>query len=156
MVSAGLKPSCHNGLLIGLFFLRCFSLQPAVTRLVGEAGFLLLGWRLGVYETWLALLMSIGIPVVVCFDRPKEPGKGPQSEISWVYFSQSWLQISLFHFLYCDRGMIWYWWIHIHVQNVHIHGWQTAGHCLLRIPRECRDVRIPLHGSYDCDGWCIS
>ena len=35
------------------------------------------------------MLVSIGIPVVACFDTPKEPGKGPQREISREYFSQS-------------------------------------------------------------------
>jgi len=43
MVSAGLIPSYRNGLLIGLTSPRSFSLQPAVLRLVGGAGLLLLG-----------------------------------------------------------------------------------------------------------------
>ena len=34
-------------------------------------------------------LVSTGIPVVACFDRPKEPDTGPQSKISSENFSQS-------------------------------------------------------------------
>ena len=34
-------------------------------------------------------MVSIGIPVVACCDRPKEPGTGPQSEIYLEHFSQS-------------------------------------------------------------------
>ena len=43
IVSVVPMPSCHSGLLIGLSFLRCFSLQPVVMRLVRGAGLLLLG-----------------------------------------------------------------------------------------------------------------
>ena len=93
------------------------------------------------HESLCWWVLGIRIPVVAWLGRPKEPAKGPQSEISWEYFSQSWLQIALFHFLYCDKGMIWYWRIHIHVQNARIRGWQAAGRCLLRIRRECRDVQ---------------
>ena len=59
-----------------------FLITAFVMRLVGGAGLLLFVCRLHVYETSVAVLVIIGIPVVACFDRPKEPGKGPQSESS--------------------------------------------------------------------------
>ena len=120
--------SFHNGLLITLTFLPCFSLQPVVMQLVGGAGLLLLGWR-------LAVLVTIGIPVAACFDRPKESGKGPKSESSWEYLSQSWLQISLFHFLY--------------------RGWKNCGplSVMHSSGMTWREKFLFMDG--DGDGWCI-